>query len=286
MMGGSRQDVAFCRGSPASGMVWNEMKKLIAWIWLALVIPALASTNSATRVYTTSFKDALKIGNDLYGSLNEKYQKNVNPQVIQIETSDAPVITPIEGGEVGRVMHQVSVSVGFLDLVNHVAHAKAIDHIQPGFFQQYVLNLARQSSGDAPVEAPNIVDARYWKDDVMNDQISFFNQMVGMTVAIGLSHHYLGHYNKYANQMLAGKLTPINNFLTPAEWEVSVRQAALNSLDCALATDGLKALFDAISKMPTRPPWAGFIIPANTDIPKLNKQLAKYEVDYFHGGLK
>jgi hypothetical protein len=262
------------------------MKKIIALAWLVLVIPAFASTNSAPHVYGTSFKDALKIGNDLYETLNEKYQKNVNPQLIQIETSDAPVITPIEGGDDNKVLHEVSVSVGFLDLINHIAHAKAIDRIQPGFFQQYVLNLARQPAGDAPVEAPNMVNARYWQDDVMNDQISYFNQMVGMTVAISLSHHYLGHYSKYASQMLAGKLTPINNFIAPPEWEISVRLAALNSLDCALGTDGAKALFEAIDKMPSRPPWTAFIIPANTDIKKLNKQLAKYETDYFHGGLK
>src|ERR1700733_6768244 len=176
------------------------MNKIIALAWLALVIPAFASTNSAPHVYGTSFKDALKIGNDLYETLNQKYQKNVNPQLVQIETSDAPVITPIESSDDNRTLHQVSVSVGYLDLINHIAHAKAIDRIQPGFFQQYVLNLARQTGADGHVEAPNMVDARYWRDDVMNDQISFFNQMVGMTMAISLSHHYLGHYNKYASQ--------------------------------------------------------------------------------------
>jgi hypothetical protein len=85
--------------------------------------------------------------------------------------------------------------------------------------------------------------------------------------------------------MLAGKLVPINLLLAPAEWDASVKAATLNALNCALGTDGPKALFEAIDKMPNRPAWTAFMVPPATDLKKLNKQLKKYEDDFFHGRL-
>jgi len=41
-----------------------------------------------------------------------------------------------------------------------------------------------------------------------------------------------------------------------------------------------------VSFMPQRPAWTAFIVPPSVDLKKVNKELAKYEKDYFHGGLK
>jgi hypothetical protein len=263
------------------------MKTFVAAAWFALVLPTLAAPAAPPHAYTeTGLKAVRKIGTDLYETLDEKYQKSVDPDMIHMESLDAPVITPIPGADESKKLSQVFVSAGYVDLINHIAHAKAIDKIQPGYFAQYVQNLARDPGSAAPPEPPNMVDDRYWSDAVMNEQISYFNQMLGMTMAISLSHHYLGHFNKYANQMLAGKLVPINSLLAQKEWEESVKKATLNSLNCALGTDGVKALFDAIDKMPQRPAWTAFIVPQNVDLKKLNKTLADYEASYFKGGLK
>ena len=249
-------------------------------------MPALAAAGAPAHVYGSGFSQARKLGGDLYETLDPKYQKSIYPEPIKVEPMEAPVIVPSEGADESKSLREVKVSVGFIDLVNHIAHAKAIDRIQPGYFQQYILNLSRAADNDAPPEPPNMVDNRYWTDDVMNDQASYFNQIIGMTMALNLSHHYLGHYTKFSSQMLAGKLVPINNLLAPAEWDASVKAATLNALNCALGTDGPKALFEAIDKMPKRPAWTAFIVPPATDLKKLNKQLKKYEDDFFHGGLK
>jgi hypothetical protein len=119
----------------------------------------------------------------------------------------------------------------------------------------------------------------------MSDQASYFNQMIGMTMAMNLSHHYLGQFDKYAGVMQSGRFVPINNLLTRSEWEKGVRAAAANALNCALGTEGSKALFDAIDKMPLRPAWTAYIVPRNIDIKGLNKQLARYEIAFFRGGL-
>jgi hypothetical protein len=254
---------------------------------LSVVLAAVCNASEPLHCYQSGFTIALKLGGDLSESLPAKFGAQIDPHAIALQPEDAPVVTPISTTEDNSVLRQVTLSAGFIDLLNHICHAKAVDHIQPGFFDQYIKNLS-QGSGDGLVQIPNIVDARYWTDDVINDQMSYFNQMVGFIMAINLSHHYLGHFAKYSSRMIGSgdKLTPINVFLTPAEWDVSVRAAAVDSLNCALATDGSRALFEAIDKMPNRPAWAAYIIPANVNIKKLNKQLVCYENEFFRGQLK
>ena len=237
-------------------------------VWLVLLAPALAAAGTAAHVYSSDFTQARRLCGDLYETLDPKYQKSLHPEPIKLEAMQAPIIVPVEGADENKSLREVKISAGFIDLINHIAHAKAIDRIQPGYFEQYILNLSRPADNDAPPAPPNMVDNRFWTDDVMNDQASFFNQIIGLTVALNLSHHYLGHYTKFSSQMLTGKLVPINNLLAPAEWEASVKAATLNALNCALGTDGPKALFEAIDKMPKRPAWTAFLAPPTADLKK------------------
>jgi hypothetical protein len=265
------------------------MKTKITALFFAAALSAVAGDAGAPqRVYPSGFSVALERGGDLYEALPAKFGNQLAPQPIALQPQDVPQITPITSTDENKVLRQVSVSAGFIDLVNHLSHAKAIDRIQPGFFDQYVQNLARVAGDDFTVQPPSMVDPRFWKDDVINDQASYFNQMAGMMMAINLSHHYLGHYDKYAPKMtgIGNKTVPINTLLTPAEWEVSVKAGATDALNCALATDGVKALFDAIDKMPKRPAWSEAIVPKDVDLKKLNKQLTQYESEFYHGGLK
>jgi hypothetical protein len=244
-----------------------------------------ALPNSSPHVYPSGVAVAVQIGNDLCDSLDAKYRNKLQTPPVCTVPLNTPALALVEKSDQNKTLGQVAISVGFVDLINHVAHAKAIDRIQPGYFNQYMFDLARQTAAGTAPPAPAIVEDRYWTDAVMNDQASFFNQMMGMTMAINLSHQYLGRCDKYACRMQADKLVPINNFLTSDEWEKGVRAGAVNSLNCAFGTEGAKALFDAIDKMPLRPAWTAYIVPQNIDIKKLNKQLAKYEVDFFRGGL-
>ena len=266
-------------------MVSNQLKMLLAAVWFAPFVPALAATHSLPHLYSDGTIVASRLGNDLYLALDPKFQQGLQPNPVMVEKMDAPVITPMSVNSGNKTLGVVSISAGYIGLLHHLAHAKAIDRIQPGFFDQYVLNLARQTGGNSLPGLPNIIDDRYWMDDVMNDQASYFNQMIGMTLALNLSHHYLGHFTQFSSQMLAGKLVPINNFIPPESWEAGLKAATLNCLNCAVATPGAKALFEAIDKMPRRPAWAAFIVPPAADLKKLNNQLKQYEDDYFHGRL-
>jgi hypothetical protein len=253
------------------------MKKLtlglLTTTWLIAGFLASAATISTPRAYSSDAKQTIQIGSDLYDSLDNKYRVKFVQPPVSTTASAKPEMALIEKNDNGQAACQLAVSAGFIDLINHIAHAKAVDKIQPGYFSQYMTTL---STG---VSAPAIAQDRYWTDDVMNDQASYFNQMMGMTIAINLSRHYLGQYDKHAGQM------PLNDYLTESEWDKGVRAGAVNSLNCAFGTEGAKALFDAIGQMPQRPTWTAYIVPQKVDIKRLNKQLAKYEVDFFHGQL-
>ena len=125
---------------------------------------------------------------------------------------------------------------------------------------------------------------------LIDAQKGYFNQMMGMMMAINMAHHYLGHYAKYANQLAGSganeKMGAINDLLTPAEWEAAVKAGALDGLNCAYSTEGLRVMFEALQAMPTRPAWTAYIAPQKVDLKKLNKELARFEEDFFHGRIK
>lgn len=235
--------------------------------------------------YRTGYSVIMSLGADLYKSLDKKYQKIIHKQPIFLETDMMPSIKLVEYDDEPEPMRAVFISAGFIDLMNYVAHARAIDRIEKGYFQKYVVSLAQETGEKELHEPPNLSNKRYWSDDMLNEQKSNFNQMVGMVVAIELTHHYLGHYKKYKSKIEddKGKTLPINNFLTTAEWEESLKWGARNALDAGLGVEGIKALYDAIEKMPQRPAWTAYFLPANVKVDKVKKDLEKWEKRFFAG---
>ena len=229
----------------------------------------------------------MKFGLELYRALKPKFRPFVHSRPINVETDDTPFIRleEITDPEIGSPMAMVIISAGFIDLVNNVAHAKAIDAGERGYFQQYVLSLAQETGEKGLRELPNLSNSRYWTRDMMNEQLSNYNQIVGVLVGMKLANYYLGHYKKYERQLrdAQGNPMPINSFLTPAEWDEALKWGVVNALDCGLATDGIKALFDSIDKMPKRPAWARFFLPENVKVAKIRKDVEKIERRYFAG---
>jgi len=261
------------------------MKVRVAAIFIATAMSALAGDPS--RTYPSGFSVVLDRGDELYQVLPPKLSDKLAEKPIALQPQDVPRIMPITSVDNNKVLRQISISSGFVDLVNRLCHAKAIDRVESGFFDQYVHNLAQAAGDDFAVRPPPIVDDRFWKDEVINEQQGYFNQMIGWMEAINLSHHCLGHFDKYGPKMAGpgNKTIPINDLLSLAEWEATVKFAATDALHCNLATDGPRALFDAIDKMPKRPSWSEVIVPTNVDLKQLNKELVQYEADFFHGKL-
>jgi hypothetical protein len=216
---------------------------------------------------------AMKLGGDLHEALPQKFFDQLDAQAHRPATPGLPLIAPVAVNADNRLQRQVELSAGFIDLVNRLCHAKAIDKVQPGYFDQYVGQSGPRLRGGPRGAASAHRRTALLDEDILNDQLSYFNQMMGMMMAINMSHHYLGHYAKYAAKLTGpgDKILPINNFLTPAEWDVSVKAGALDALNCALSTEGLRVIFEALDKMPVRPAWADYIAPQKVDFKKLNK---------------
>ncbi|MFN7141264.1 MAG: hypothetical protein ACK4UN_18200 [Limisphaerales bacterium] len=241
-----------------------------------------AQPKSEGPTYSTGFNTATRIGKELRDALKPALRGKVHSHPVALETDVRPFVKTVEYPDETEPLRLVFISVGFVDLMNNVSHAKAIDRIQPGYFQRYLVSLSDESGEFSLKDLPGIADRRYWTDDILNDQQSNFNQMVGMLIAIELSHHYSGRYKKYSDRLAeSDNVEPINNILRPAEWEDALSAGVQNALDCGYGIDGLKVLYDAIEKMPKRPNWVDYFLPEHAQVAKLKKDLQKIENRYF-----
>jgi hypothetical protein len=157
--------------------------------------------------------------------------------------------------------------------------------VNRGFLKKYLANLAFESGDRALPELETSFDKKAWAFNTMNHQVSHFNQIAGALIAIDMAHHYLGHYKKYASQLIDAQKNsvPINSLLTQEEWHEAVMKGARNALDCGLGVEGLKILFDAFDQMPTRPAWAIYFVPPHVKVAKIKRDLDKLGNSFFIG---
>ncbi|MBM3840822.1 MAG: hypothetical protein FJ398_23265 [Verrucomicrobia bacterium] len=260
---------------------------LLSWLAVAwLSAPALAQSDASDDFkYKTNPLTTKSLGRDLQKSLKPQNQEIVFGDPIAVELDDVPFVRLEEVPEEPKTIPKVVISEGFDDLVNRVAHAKAIDKIQRGYFQKYILSLAEESGERELKPLPNDTDKRFWTDDMKNEQYSNYNSIVGTLVGINLAHHYLGHYRKYQAKLVnaEGKHAPINNLLTPKEWDESLRLGVRNALNAGCAIEGVLPFFECFEKMPERPAWTAFFVPDDAKYKDIKKTLEKVQKDYFSG---
>ena len=262
----------------------------LRWIASALVTAGLALAQSifagnVGKTYETGFPAIARISTDLHDGLDSKFKRQLRPTPVLLENEVMPVLIPNLISEGSNTIKAVFVSAGFVQLVNNLSHAKAIDHIDKGVFQKYVAALA-QETGEKPLKTlPEADNPNNWSFDVLNEQVSNFNQMVGALVAIDMAHHYLGHYEKYAGQIghADKQAVPITTIVKPDEWHAAVLYGARNALECGLGVEGLKSFYECIEKMPTRPAWTAHFLGATTKVSKIKHDLEKLESDFFMG---
>ena len=243
------------------------------------VLPA--GTTLAAMQYETGLSNVIRISQDLRRALPASDRQILTFSPVMLEKIDIPYAQPREYALDRQRIPAISISPGFIDFANYLAHAKAIDEYQHGFYRRYVESISLQRN----LQRPPAMSQEAWSFNTLNHQASRFNQIVGGLIAIDMAHHYLGHYRKYAPQMAnAGNhLLSINAFLTPEEWHAAVMRGARNALDCGFSPDGLKLVFDALGNPKTRPVWAIYLVPSDADERKLAKDLSKMEAQFFAG---
>jgi hypothetical protein len=281
-------------------MVRNDLMKLrsfcLSIALLTLCAPfVFAQSNSPDGLtYKTGYSAMMKLGRALYDQLDPKDKKFISAQPISLDVDLAPftrmMYYPADSNEPGALPFRgVWVSAGFIDLVNHVAHAKAIDKIQKGYFQKYINQLMTESGEKELRPLPDDGNPKFWTDEMLNEQQSNFNSIVGIVVGIKMAHHTLGHFDKYKDKLIEKdgvKPVPIEELITEKEWEDAYREGLFTSLNAGCFTEGVIPFYEAFDKMPTRPPWSIYFLPPKAKFAKMKKDFIKFQDDYLAGRLK
>ena len=270
--------VAFHPPVPAS----HSMKILISVVSALVLFAGISPVQAAATDELTGFSETIRVGDQLFQALDEKKRKDVAPHPVALETELKPYVRSGEFEHEGKSLKVVFISAGFMELVRNIAHAKAIDGVEPGYFQKYVTLLADDKAGVPPL--PNADDVRFGAEPILGKRQDYYGQMISMVMGIELSHHYLGNYRKYSGKLAdqPGNPTPLNSLITKSEWEKAVDAGSDNALNAGYSTQGVRALYEAIEKMPTRPAWTAYFLPPTAKVDRLSQRLAKVEKKFFN----
>jgi hypothetical protein len=235
--------------------------------------------------YKSGYSSMMKLGKDLQTFLKPPGKDMISSQPISIETDVTPFVRLLYYPDEPKPIRGVWISVGFIDLVNHLAHAKAIDRLEKGYFARYIDQLSRETGEMSLKPLPNDSNPAYWTEDMLNEQLSNFNSIVGTVVGIKLAHHYLGHYEKYKDRLedANGKAVPINTLLTPKEWDDAFNKGVRNALNAGCTTEGVIPFYEAFDKMKNKPQWVTYFLPDFAKVPKMKKDMERLQRKFFAG---
>jgi hypothetical protein len=249
---------------------------------LIIKIKAGETTGASAHEYTTGWATVTGIADDIQKALKPAIREKTAVPPLALERSAAPSVKIAEAS--GKVPRVISLSEGMVDVINCLAHAKAIDTKEKNYYSRYIQTLSVKSAEPAPVPPPDRTKDLYWSDDVMNEQISNFNSVAGILVSINLAHEYLGQNEKYGKIAGSnGQPQPLNKVLTPVEFEKAFAEGVRNALEVGITTEGLSFLLDAVDKMKVRPDWAIYFLPDSADCSKLKKTMKRVQSDFFAG---
>ena len=242
---------------------------------------AFSGEPPAPRAYDNTIATVTKISGELHLALDAAKRRQLRAEPKFLAGLSSPCLAPIIDGETPA--NAVAISSGFVDLLNHLAHAKALDESVSGYFEQYVSALSKDDSAPLEPVGKALPNEQVWSFDTMNHQVSLFNQMAGTLLAIDMAHHYLGHSKKHGATLSAdgNAPEPFTEKVSEKEWREAVLKGARNSLDCGLGVDGFRTILTAVEKLPARPKWSACLVHPKADTSKLNRELEKLEKDYF-----
>lgn len=221
------------------------------------------------RSYKTGYSSIMKLGRDLHAALKPEQRKKIAPQPISIETDNHPFVRHLVLNHGSEEVRGVWISAGFIDLVNHVAHAQAIDARAKEYLRKYVELL---EAGGVP-ELPDSGEARYWSDEVLNEQQSNFNSIVAVIVGTKLANHYLGH--------LAG--TAEGEQVSVEEWREALLQGVRNALRAGCMTEGAIPFFAEMDRMKARPAWVADFIHPKAKFSEVRKEMEELQRRFLAG---
>ena len=242
-----------------------------------LLQPFLQAQAYDASDYKSGFTTIQTLGHDIYHGLEPAEKAIIHAQPISLDTSRKPFIRLLYMKDGSETVRGVWVSQGMIDLVNQLAHAKAIDKNRRGYFKSYLKLL--EGSGQSIPPLPDRENPAYWTETLLNEQLSNFNSIIGILVGINLAQHYLGLPEKYENELKAEETDdiPLNKRITPAEWQQSYRRGLNNAMLASCMTEGYLPICEGLSQMKHRPSWANYFYPEGTRFEAMRKDMVKLQ---------
>ena len=195
--------------------------------------------------------------------------------LLYLENEESPVLTVVEGktGLAGASL--ICFSKGFVDLVNHLAHAKAVDQQKKGVLRRYAEHLSSRASEPVLVPPAFPDPEKAWTVDTINSQVGFFNQIGAGLIATEMACVSLGYVRNFADQSArtGGPPPPLNQLLDLADWRRTVLAGATNAVLKGYYTPGLAAFYEVLDEMKTKPAWVRYFVPPRVTRSNLAKDL-------------
>ena len=248
------------------------------WYLTILLLPTVLFADSYNPLdYKSGFSTIQALGRDIHRSLDPSQRLIISEQPISLDTSPEPFARLLYHKDGDEIIRGVWISQGFVDLVNHLAHAQAIGRKHRGYFAKY-LALVEKSRNGIPA-LPDRQNPEFWSDSVLNDQLSNFNSIVGIVVGIKLAQHYLGLYEKYEQQINAreGESIFFNNLLTPEEWVASYSRGLQNAMQSGCMAEGFLPVCEGLSALKQRPSWVASFLPDEVRFDVMRRNMVKLQ---------
>jgi hypothetical protein len=237
----------------------------------------LGAQTYETFDYKSGFTTIQTLGRDIYSLLEPGEKAIISAQPISLDSSQKPFVRLLYYRDGSETLRGVWVSQGYIDLVNQLAHAKAIDRKRKGYFAEYLKQL--EAAGESIPPLPDRNNPAFWTDGLLNEQLSNFNSIMGIVVGINLAQHYLGFYEKYQKELKAedNDGAPLNKVISAEDWKRSYERGLNNAMLASCMTEGYLPICEGINQMKRRPVWANHFFPETIKFESMRKGMTKLQ---------
>lgn len=216
-----------------------------------------------------------EMSRDLHAGLEAPLKSRFDPLWLAFEGGTQPSIQ--FAGPAG-----VKLSSGFVEAIQRLAHALAINRVERGYFQRY-LKLMDRSGSEMPGALPNADRPDFWGAEVVNARITAANAMLAVAASMHLCEISLGYLDKYKSRVAltnSETLPSVTAFLAPDEWQQVLEQGVRVALHAGWAFDVVEPLFEAVDKMKNRPAWISAIVPSTVKFSRVKRRLQEIQDEF------
>jgi hypothetical protein len=250
-----------------------------------IVLIATALATSVRDVSADNFHSRQKtvrlLGDSLYAALTPRQRESIATHPVQVATNPVPILRLEAVSEQDRRKGILVVSTGFIELIDQIACAEAIEIVKPGYLRKFLSTLDADGQGFKASAEEAILTS--YSTEIQNERKTGFNQLMASTLAICLAQHYLGIYDKRLRGQLDEKRDPLPlaMHLSQEEWERSLEAGARNSLANGNSIKSLALLMRCFDAMPRRPKWAGHFLPNSATGLSSSEMMLEIEAQFF-----